>query len=166
MALSDRDAGFSDYAAARTPWLRKVAFLLCQDWHRADDLVQISLTRLYVHWHRVGGMDNVDGYARAVLVNAFLAEQRTAWWKRVTLRGETADAPTPDLDVAASVDLRGALTALPPRQRAAIVLRYYCDLPIDEVAGLLDCAPGAVKSLTSRGLEALRRTLGARPVNS
>ena len=166
MAISDRDAEFSEYAAARTPWLRKVAFLLCQDWHRADDLVQAGLTRLYVHWHRVSGVDNVDGYARAVLVNVFLAEQRTTWWKRVTLRRESPDTAVAAIDVDASVDLRGALAALPPRQRAAIVLRYYCDLSVEQVAEALDCAPGTVKSQTSRGLETMRDALGPRPVNS
>lgn len=166
MAISDRDAEFSEYAAARTPWLRKVAFLLCQDWHRADDLVQAGLTRLYVHWNRVSGVDNVDGYARAVLVNVFLAEQRTTWWKRVTLHRESPDTAVADIDVETSVDLRDALAALPPRQRAAIVQRYYCDLSVDQVAEALDCAPGTVKSQTSRGLETMRDALGPRPVNS
>jgi RNA polymerase sigma-70 factor (sigma-E family) len=166
VAVSDRDADFTEYATARTPWLRKVAFLLCQDWHRADDLVQTTLTRLYVHWHRVNEVESIDAYARTVLVNAFLAEQRTAWWKRVSLHREAIDDVVSDLDVAASVDLRGALAALPPRQRAAIVLRYYCDLSVDEAAAALDCAPGTVKSQTSRGLDAMRRALGPRPVNS
>lgn len=164
--MSDRDAHFTDYVTARGPWLRKVAFLLCHDWHRADDLVQTTLTRLYVHWHRVNRVESIDGYARTILVNAFLAEQRTVWWKRVSLKGESIDAAVSDLDVAASVDLRTALAALPPRQRAAIVLRYYCDLSVDQVAAALDCAPGTVKSQTSRGLETIRRALDPRPVNS
>ncbi len=166
MAVSDRDAHFTDYATAKTPWLRKVAFLLCQDWHRADDLVQTTLTRLYVHWHRVTRVESIDGYARTILVNAFLAEQRTVWWKRVSLKGESTDAAMPDLDVAASVDLRAALAALPPRQRASIVLRYYCDLSVDETAAALHCAPGTVKSQTSRGLETMRRALDPHSVNS
>lgn len=166
MAVHDRDAHFTDYATARTPWLRKVAFLLCQDWHRADDLVQTTLTRLYVHWHRIRQIESIDGYARAVLVNAYIAEQRTAWWKRVSLRRENIDATVFDLDVAAAVDLREALAALPPRQRAAIVLRYYCDMSVDEVATAMGCSSGTVKSQTSRGLDALRRALGPRPVNS
>jgi RNA polymerase sigma-70 factor (sigma-E family) len=164
--VSDRDAHFTDYATAKTPWLRKVAFLLCQDWHRADDLVQTTLTRLYVHWHRVNRVESIDGYARTVLVNAFLAEQRTAWWKRVSLHRESIEAAAPDVDVAAYVDLRAALAALPPRQRAAIVLRYYCDLSVEETASALHCATGTVKSQTSRGLETLRQALGPRPVNS
>lgn len=166
MAVSDRDAHFTDYATAKTPWLRKVAYLLCQDWHRADDLVQTTLTRLYVHWHRIDRVESIDGYVRTILVNAFLAEQRTAWWKRVSLHRESLDAALPDLDVAASVDLRAALAALPPRQRAAIVLRYYCDLSVDETAAALHCAPGTVKSQTSRGLETMRQALSPRPVNS
>lgn len=165
MADSDRDTEFTDYMAARSPWLRKVAFLLCQDWHRADDLVQTSLTRLYVHWHRVSRVDNIDGYARTVLVNVYLAEQRTAWWKRVTLHRESDDAAVLEFDLDLAVDLRTALAALPPRQRAAIVLRYYCDMSVDEVAALLRCAPGTVKSQTSRALDAMRHALGPRPVN-
>jgi RNA polymerase sigma-70 factor (sigma-E family) len=165
MAISSRDAEFTEYAMARTPWLRKVAYLLCQDWHRADDLVQTSLTRLYVHWPRVSQFDNVDGYARTVLVNAFLAEQRSSWWKRVTLRREYVDGSALDLDLDASVDLRGALATLPARQRATIVLRYYCDMSIDEIANVLGCAPGTVKSQTSRGLESMRHALGPRPVS-
>jgi RNA polymerase sigma-70 factor (sigma-E family) len=164
--VSDRDAHFTDYATGKTPWLRKVAFLLCQDWHRADDLVQTTLTRLYVHWHRVNRVESIDGYARTVLVNAFLAEQRTAWWKRVSLHRESIEAAAPDVDVAAYVDLRAALAALPPRQRAAIVLRYYCDLSVEETAAALHCATGTVKSQTSRGLETMRQALGPRPVNS
>jgi RNA polymerase sigma-70 factor (sigma-E family) len=164
--VSDRDAHFTDYATAKTPWLRKVAFLLCQDWHRADDLVQTTLTRLYVHWNRVTRVESIDGYARTILVNAFLAEQRTTWWKRVSLHRESADSAMPDVDLAASLDLRAALAALPPRQRASIVLRYYCDLSVDETAAALHCAPGTVKSQTSRGLETMRRALGPRPVNS
>lgn len=165
MGDSDRDTEFTDYATARTPWLRKVAFLLCQDWHRADDLVQTSLTRLYVHWHRASRVDNIDGYARTVLVNVYLAEQRTAWWKRVTLHRESDDMAVLEFDLDVAVDLRTALAALPPRQRAAIVLRYYCDMSVDEVASVLRCAPGTVKSHTSRGLDTMRHALGPRPVN-
>jgi RNA polymerase sigma-70 factor (sigma-E family) len=165
VAVSDRDAQFTDYATARTPWLRKVAFLLCQDRHRADDLVQTSLTRLYVHWHRVSRLENVDGYVRTVLVNAYLAEQRTAWWKRVTLHRESVDTAVFDFDVDAAVDLRDVLAALPPRQRAAIVLRYYCDMSVEQVAAVLGCAPGTVKSQTSRGLDTMRHALGSRPAN-
>ncbi|MFD0278723.1 SigE family RNA polymerase sigma factor [Kitasatospora sp. NPDC127111] len=164
MARHTRDAEFTEYVASRSGWLRKVAYLLCGDWHRADDLVQESVTRLYVHWSRAGRVENVDGYARKVLVNVFLAEQRSPWWRRTTRSGIETDGVSPSVDLDASLDLRQALAALPPRQRATVVLRYYCDLTIDQAAEALGCSPGNVKSQTSRGLDTLRSSLTARPV--
>ena len=169
MAERKRDAEFVEYVSSRSAWLRKTAYLLCGDWHRADDLVQTSITKLYVNWGRAGGVENIDGYARTVLVNTFLAEQRAPWVRRVLLRTSDSDSDSdseeaarlPDLE--ASLDLREALAALPPRQRATVVLRYFCDLSVEQTADALDCSTGNVKSQTSRGIDALRRLLGARP---
>ncbi|MFE7194284.1 SigE family RNA polymerase sigma factor [Kitasatospora sp. NPDC057541] len=161
MPKQTRDAEFTEYASARTPWLRKVAYLLCGDWHRADDLVQETVTKLYVRWGRMSKVENIDGYVRTVLVNTFLAEQRSPWGRWSARRREDTlperAVSGPDLDV--SVDLRTALTALPPRQRAAVVLRYYCDLTVEQTAAAMACSTGNVKSQTSRGLDALRRHL-------
>ncbi|MFD0901674.1 SigE family RNA polymerase sigma factor [Actinomadura sediminis] len=156
---SARDDEFTAYVTARTPWLRRVAYLLCQDWHRADDLVQTAVTRLYVNWRRASRADNLDGYARTVLVRGYLAEQRGGWWKRVRVTPETPDGTVAAADHASDLDLRSALAALPPRQRAAVVLRFYCDLSVEQTASVLGCTAGTVKSQTSRGLDALRRTL-------
>lgn len=148
---------YTAYVNARMPWLQRVAYLLCQDWHRADDLVQTAITRLYVHWRRASATENLDGYTRTVLVRAFLAEQRTAWWRRVN-----PVHSVPDTEVAfaeGDLDLRAALAALPPRQRAVVVLRFYCDLSVEQTADALNCSTGTVKSQTARGLAALRRTL-------
>ena len=163
MGEPGRDADFTEYARARAPWLRKVAYLLCGDWHRADDLVQASMLKLYTSWHRAGQVENVDGYARRTLINVFLTEQRGPWWQRVI---NHAREPDPEmladahsaaaLDLDAALDLRAALAALPPKQRAAVVLRYYCDLPVDQAAEILGCSSGTVKSQTSRGLRTLR----------
>ena len=163
MAERKRDAEFVEYVSSRSAWLRKTAYLLCGDWHRADDLVQTSITKLYVNWSRAGGVGNIDGYARRVLINTFLAEQRTGWWRRTVVQpiSEQELAALPDLDTA--LDLREALAGLPPRQRATVVLRYYCDLSVEQTADALDCSTGNVKSQTSRGIDALRRLLGARP---
>lgn len=136
-----------------------MAYLLCQDASRADDLVQAAMTRLYVHWGRVSAAQNVNGYARTVLVRTFLADQGSAWMRRVTVAAEPPDEHVAVVDMDMRLDLRVALTALAPRQRAAVVLRFYCDLSIDETAGLLGCSPGTVKSQTARGLEALRRVI-------
>ncbi|MER5862780.1 SigE family RNA polymerase sigma factor [Kitasatospora sp. NPDC002040] len=159
MAEHARDAEFTAYVAARSGWLRKVAYLLCADWHRADDLVQESITKLYVNWHRAGRAENRDGYARKVLVNTFLAEQRTSWWRRTDRTAVPERALFAGGDLELALDLRRALAELPPRQRAVVVLRYYCDLTVDQTADTLGCSTGNVKSQCSRGLAALRRTL-------
>jgi RNA polymerase sigma-70 factor (sigma-E family) len=165
MAKPDRDAEFTEYVSARAPWLRRVAFLLCGDWHRADDLVQTSITKLYAHWHRASRAENLDGYARRTLVNTYLAEQRSGWAKWTILRRhepeesllvDASDA-TADLDL--SLDLRSALDRLPARQRATVVLRYYCDLSVDQTAQVMGCSAGNVKSQSSRGLATLRNIL-------
>ncbi|NBH03926.1 SigE family RNA polymerase sigma factor [Amycolatopsis sp. SID8362] len=151
---------FTEYVTARAGWLRKVAYLLCGDWHRADDLVQTAITRLYANWPRASRAGNLDGYARRTLVNTFLAEQRTSWWRRVDLRGAEHERPMPGSDVEGALDLRAALDRLPGRQRATVVLRYFCDLPVAETARALGCSEGTVKSQTSKAVDALRELLG------
>jgi RNA polymerase sigma-70 factor (sigma-E family) len=153
------DDGFTDYVTVRSAWLRKIAYLLCGDWHRADDLVQSAITRLYTNWPRAGRADNVDGYVRRTLVNTFLAEQRTSWWRRVDLQGADHDPPGPASDVEMALDLRAALERLPARQRATVVLRYFCDLPVAETARALGCSEGTVKSQTAKAVETLRELL-------
>ncbi len=160
---SSRDAEFTDYVQARLPWLRRVAYLLCQDWQTADDLVQAGITRLYINWGRARGAASVDAYARTVLVRTFLAERRSAWARRVTLSGGYPDTAAAVTDHDIRLDVRAALLCLPPRQRATLVLRFYCDLPVDETAKELGCTPGTVKSQTAKGLSALRRTLAPVP---
>ncbi|MEW1908207.1 SigE family RNA polymerase sigma factor [Kitasatospora sp. NPDC085895] len=158
-----RDAEFTEYAASRVGWLRKVAYLLCGDWDRADGLVQETITELYVKWPRAGRAENRDGYARTVLVNTFLAQQRTSWWRRPRRGGTAQAAATAWADVDATIDLRQALAALPPGQRAAVVLRHYCDLSIEQAADILGCSAGNLRSRSSRGLDALRGSSDDRP---
>ena len=159
--MSSRDDEYTDYVSARMMSLRRTAFMLCQDWHRADDLVQAAITRLYVHWGRARAADHIDAYARTVLVREFLGERRSAWARRVSLDAQVppagASAGTTDHD--ALLDLRAALAAVPPRQRATLVLRFYCDLNVEQTARVLGCSPGTVKSQTVKGLAALRRAL-------
>ena len=108
-----RDAEFTEFARARAPWLRKVAYLLCGDWHRADDLVQASMLKLYTGWHRAGHVENIDGYARRTLINMFLAEQRGPWWQRVISHGREPDP-----------EVSGSTTATPaPRSTSARTAR-------------------------------------------
>jgi DNA-directed RNA polymerase specialized sigma24 family protein len=91
--VSTRDAEYTEYVAARLSSLRRLAAVLCDDWQRADDLVQATLTRLYVHWGRAREASHADAYARAVLVREFIHERRSSWARRVTLRDGLPDAP-------------------------------------------------------------------------
>jgi RNA polymerase sigma-70 factor (sigma-E family) len=164
-----RDEEYTEYVAARLSPLRQLAAVLCDDWQRADDLVQATLTRLYVQWARVRAASHPDAYARTVLVREFIHERRSPWAKWVSLTGEMTDAPAVTVDHDAVIDLRAAVAALPARQRATLVLRFYCDLNVDQSAEILGCSPGTVKSQTARALDTVRRALtpaqnaGARP---
>lgn len=156
MAKADRDAEFTDYLRARSAWLTRVGYLLCGDWHRADDLAQSAAVRLYRHWNRASRVDNIDAYARRILVNVYLDEQQSAWSRFTFLHRGEIEREAPACDADASLDLRGALARLAPRQRTTVVLRYYCDLSVDQTAEMLRCSTGTVKSQTSRGLRTLR----------
>ena len=159
--MSDRsDAGYLSYVNGRLTAMRRIAHLLCGDPDQADDLVQETITKLYARWPRVSQADNVDAYVHTMIVRAFLDEKRRGWW-RVGLFASTPDRVTaPQPPVEERTMLRAALTRVPARQRAVLVLRFMCDLPIAEVAEILGCSPGTVKSQTSHGLSRLRQILG------
>jgi RNA polymerase sigma-70 factor (sigma-E family) len=170
MARIADEEEFAEYAANALPRLRRIAFLLCQDWHRADDLTQSTLTRLYLNWRRAKAADNLDAYLGAILMNVYLSEQRTSWWKRTSVRSEPTEALPATWaggggatgghhQVEDLLDLRAALQTLAPRRRATVVLRYYCDYSVEQTAQLLDCSPGTVKSQTSKALTQLRDLL-------
>jgi RNA polymerase sigma-70 factor (sigma-E family) len=156
----ERDEEFTAYVAARARPLRRSAYLLCGDWHRAEDLSQSALTKAYLAWPRITRADNVDGYVRQILVRTYLDEQRRRW-RREQPSGDLPERLGTDPATATDqrLDLMRALATLPARQRAAVVLRCWEDLPIAEVARALDCSEGTVKSQTSRGLAALRAVL-------
>jgi RNA polymerase sigma-70 factor (sigma-E family) len=153
------DDEYTAYVGGRLPWLRRIAFLLCQDWHRADDLVQTAITRLYVKWRRARKADDLDAYVRVILVRVFLAEQRGGWFSRVGVTSAPPDLAFQGDDSDAAMDMRRALASVPPRQRATLVLRFYCDLSVEQAAAVLGCSTGTVKSQTARGLTALRAAL-------
>jgi RNA polymerase sigma-70 factor (sigma-E family) len=155
-----QDVEFTEYVSARRPALRRLALLLCQDLHRADDLVQAALIKLYLHWTKAAGADSINAYVNTILVREFLHERRASWTRRVNLTDQVPERPAAPADLDRSLDLQAAVAALPPRQRATLVLRYYCDLNIDQVADVMRCSPSTVKSQTFKALEALRGALG------
>jgi RNA polymerase sigma-70 factor (sigma-E family) len=151
---------YREYVQERIPHLRRLAYLLCQDWHLADDLLQETLVRLYLRWDRASQASDVNAFARTTLVREFLSERRTHWSRRVVLVDTLPDHPAAAApDTASKLAVRSALTGLAPRQRAVIVLRFYADLSVHETAGALGCSAGTVKSQTSKGLATLRRLL-------
>jgi RNA polymerase sigma-70 factor (sigma-E family) len=156
----DRDAEFTDYMSARMPSLRRLALLLCQDWYQADDLLQAAMTKTFVHWAKASAADNMDAYVRTILVREFLQERRTGWARRVSLTAEPLESAAQSDDQDRALDLWSAVATLPPRQRAVLVLRYYCDLNVDQTAQALGCTQSTIKSQTAKALAALRRSIG------
>ena len=156
------DSGFVAFARRRGPHHLRTAVLLTGDWHAAEDLVQTCLATLYRVWHRLDTGVDPDAYLRRMLVNT-----QRSWW-RARWRQEAPVEVVPDRAIggdgqerhALADTVRRALVALPARQRAALVLRYFEDLPEADVADLLGCSVGTVKTHTSRGVRRLRELLG------
>ena len=155
-----RAAEFGAYVGQRRSHLYRSAWLLCGDSHRAEDLVQETLTKLYLAWPRVSRADKVDAYVRRMMVNANIDESRRSW------RRERPTAEPPDTLVPAEVgeeadELWTALRALPAGQRRVVVLRHYWGLSIEQTANDLGVSAGTVKSQTSAALTSLRHILSA-----
>jgi len=153
----DADDDFRDFVVAQSRSLLAFAWMLTYDAGRAEDLLQTSLAKTWLHWSRLRKDSDPSAYVRRVMVNT-----AGAWWRR-RWRGEvpTAGLPeTTDVDAYAVSDDREvlvrALSELPRRQRAVVVLRYYEGLSEAETAELLGCSVGTVKSQAARGLARLR----------
>lgn len=140
----------------------RIAVLLTGDWHTAEDLTQTCLVKLYQVWHRLDSGTDLDRYLRRILVNTHRSWWRTRWRREVPIARipDQAHAADDQDRHALAATVRQALARLPPRQRAALVLRYYADLPEAEVADLLGCSVGTVKAHTHRGIQRLRQLLG------
>jgi RNA polymerase sigma-70 factor (sigma-E family) len=148
--MKQSDAAFTDFVVGSSRSLRRTAFLLSGDWHAAEDLTQTTFVRVYAVWGRVSKKGPPLAYARKTLVRLHLDERR---------RKRSSERLDPDAGAEAAaavtdqpedrVDLQRALARLAPRQRAAVVLRYWDDLDVASVAAVMGCAPGTVKSLSS-----------------
>ena len=164
MSRSGRDEEFTEFArSSRVELLRSACLLAAGDAHRAEDLVQITLARMYVAWPRVTRSGNPLGYAWRVLVNAHIDEVRGPRWRRERSFGELPDAPAPEplTDGPDGEAVRAALAGLPPGMRAAVVLRHWLDLSVEETARLLGCSEGTVKSQTAKATSRLRLLLAS-----
>jgi RNA polymerase sigma-70 factor (sigma-E family) len=150
---------FAEYAEAALLQLRRTAFLLCGNWHTAEDLAQTTLAKMFVSWRKIKRRGAVQAYAKRILVNTYLDD------KRLMRSGEILTDRFPErVAEPQAVETRlvvlAALATLTPRARAVVVLRYWEDLSVEQVAHLLGCSPGNVKSLTARALGKLRAVLG------
>lgn len=155
----DRDTDFREYVAGRRPQLYRSAYLLCGDPHRAEDVVQEALIRLYVAWPRVVRANNVDAYARRIVLNSHYDQARRPW-RRESAVADGPERPAPEGFPAEDAQaLWAALRRLPPGQRKVVVLRHLWGLTVEETADDLGISTGTVKSQTSDALSALRRAL-------
>lgn len=161
--MARRDQAFAAYVAQRRPQLYRAAVLLCGDPHRAEDVVQAALTKLYVAWHRVERADSVDAYVRRSLVNSHLDEHRRPWRREVPDSDDVPDSSVPAAPVEDNDALFAALRELPAGQRRIVVLRHYWGLSVEETAADLGISAGTVKSQTSAALAALRTLLATEP---
>jgi RNA polymerase sigma-70 factor (sigma-E family) len=158
----DIDEDFAEFVGARYASLYRLAYLLTASPTGAEDLLQTTLEKAYVNWSRIGRMEYVEAYVRRMLANTMVSSRRRKWngelpWDRLP-EGGGGSVELPVLDRQLFWPL---VCALPPRQRAVIVLRYYEDLSEAQIADALGCAPGTVKSLCSAAIGTLRRALAA-----
>ena len=165
--VDDRRTGHADFEswmATRQGRLLRTAYLLTGDVHAAEDLVQTALAKLYLAWDRVSDAPSVDAYARRILVNEHTSTWRRLWRHREVVVDTSAhDVPVSGEHYDGVRDaLWTAVSALPNRQRAAVVLRYYEQLSEQETAEALGISVGTVKSQASRAIGTLRNQLGDR----
>ncbi len=154
------DEEFGRFVAARGRALCRTAYLLTGDWQVGEDLVQEALTRTYLRRRRLRSAAALEPYARKVLVTLFLSSRRRLWHRELPFADVPEQAANGQLD--AIDDRRGlwpALLALSAQQRAVLVLRYFEDMTEADIAAVLDCSPGAVKTHAARGLGRLRKSI-------
>jgi RNA polymerase sigma-70 factor (sigma-E family) len=150
---------FIEFATVSSPRLRRTAFLLCGDWHTAEDLAQATLANVFGSWRRISRKDAADAYATRTLVNIYLADRRR---KRVSevLTGTLPEHAVQPQAPETRLVVLDALATLPPGARAVVVLRFWSDLSVEQVAAMLGCSAGNVKSQSARALDKLRILLG------
>jgi RNA polymerase sigma-70 factor (sigma-E family) len=163
----DADDNFVDFVSSSWTRLFRMAYLLAaEDRAAAEDLLQTAMEKTYARWSRVSQMEAPEAYVRKVMVNAAISRWRRPGWGREWLRGTLPERPLlpADSGVVDHALVWPLVCALPERQRAVVVLRYYEDLTAAETADVLGCSVGTVKSQAHDALRALRRGLGGAPV--
>lgn len=153
------DDSFVEFVAAHRTRLFRTAYLLAGDTHRAEDIVQNALTKLYVAWSRVSAVDNVEAYARRAVINAHLSEHRRPWRRERLVLDHIEPPVVHDPDLGDGDALWTAIRSLPVGQRRIVLLRHYWGLSVAETAADLGIAEGTVKRQTWTALNSLRSAL-------
>jgi RNA polymerase sigma-70 factor (sigma-E family) len=165
MRHKESDREFREFVVERSASLLRLAYLLSADRASAEDVVQTALVRAYLRWGRIAS--NPEAYVRRVVVTVAADERRRPYRRHEVSTGQLVDRAG-DADPYGAVEvsqrLRAALRELPPRQRAAVVLRHWIGLETAEVAELLSCSAETVRSQTARALEKLRTAYAGRTV--
>ncbi|MYW00436.1 SigE family RNA polymerase sigma factor [Streptomyces sp. SID3343] len=151
------EADFIEFAVSRQQSLYGLAFLLSGSREGAQDLTQTALARLFRYWRRASRAEDLDAYARTVLLRVFFAEKKRA--RRERAAHMLLDPPPPPDLPDLRLTVAAALDRLPPRTRAVVVLRYWADLSVEDTAAALGCSTGTVKTLSSRSRDRLRELL-------
>jgi len=154
-----REREFREFAEARQAQLRRSAYLLCGDWYEAQDLTQTTLLKMYTAWGRLDRDGNIDAYARVVMTRTYIDLHRRGRWREEPV-GEVPEHAGEEVSPDLRLTLRGALTRLPPRYRAVLVLRFWEDWSVEQTAEALRISTGTVKSQSARGLARLRELVG------
>ena len=155
--MSRLEAEYGEFVGSRAASLHRTAYLLCGDWHLADDLVQETFVQAFRHWRRVQRADNQNAYVKRILINEFKRHWQRYGGLPVRADPGRPEAAVPDVSdqVVNRADLLRALLALPARQRATVVLRYLEGMSERETAAVMRCSAGTVKSQTARALTTL-----------
>ena len=155
--MSTPESEYRDFAGSCAAALHRTAYLLCGDWHLADDLVQETLVQTFRHWRRVQRADNRNAYVKRILINEFNRHWRRYGRLPVYAHSDHPEIAVPDVsdEVVNRADLLRALLTLPARQRATVVLRYLEGMSERETAAVMRCSEGTVKSQTARALNTL-----------
>jgi RNA polymerase sigma-70 factor (sigma-E family) len=160
MNRREREASYVEFVTARRLHFRRIAYAICGDWHRADDLVQDALTKLYVAWPRLRREGDEEAYVRRTIVTTNIDDHRRSRRRpQVVELDERADSAAVSASVEDRSQLVHSLLQLPEMQRKVVVLRHWLGLSVREVAAELGISEGTVKSHTSRGLAHLQKLL-------
>lgn len=162
--MRGRDQEFAEFFSARFDGARRIAYAMCGSWSDAEEIAQAAFVKLYARWSKIR-IETVDAYLRTIVTRVFLDTKRRGRAREQVVADLPDTIAPPDAGPAERMALRSALMAVPPGQRAVLVLRFVADLSVEQVAETLGCSTGTVKSQTARGLATLRAAYNKGEIN-